>query len=213
MGYLGQNERVNQHHLLYTLHYRLEKPVNKLAMAGITADNSGARKTTFLNDLPLTYEADFFLCKISQSFFVPLQLQLLLWRDTHVSFEYVERAIANTLDEVVTCTFKDILSHLLVCPGKKFERRCVTSLLSTRNVNHCRLVWKNFCTKTELVRCALLKVQQQITERSRCCVFGCYKIELDCVTIALSRLIPISGKPLNHNLGVKNQGYTVKNAT
>jgi len=62
---------------------------------------------------------------MSQSFFVPLQLRLLLWGDTQVSFEYVERAVANTLDEIVTCTFKEILSHLLIRPGKKFERRCV----------------------------------------------------------------------------------------
>ena len=43
----GQNARVNQHHFLYAFHYRLEKPVNKLAMVGITADNSGAKKTLF----------------------------------------------------------------------------------------------------------------------------------------------------------------------
>jgi len=81
-------------------------------MAGIAADSSGA-KNTFLNDLPLTFETDFFLCKISQSFFVSLQLRLTLWKDTHVSFEYVERAIANTFDQIVTCTFKDGLCHLV----------------------------------------------------------------------------------------------------
>jgi len=41
-------------------------------------------------------------------------------------FEHVERAIANALHEIVTCTFKDILSHLLIRPGMKFERQCVT---------------------------------------------------------------------------------------
>ena len=54
-----------------------------------------------------------------------------------------------------------------------------TSLLSTMYVNHCRLVWKNFCTKTELVKCTLLEVQQQITERSGCCVFKCFLNSFD----------------------------------
>jgi len=108
-----------------TIHYRLEKPVNKLALAGITADSSGANKPPFWMICCLCLRLTFF-CKISQSFFVPLQLRLSLWRDMHVSFEYVERAIANTLDEIITCTFKNILSYLLFRPGKKFERRCVT---------------------------------------------------------------------------------------
>ena len=63
----------------------------------------------------------------------------------------------------------------------------VTSLLSKRYVNHCRLVWKNFCTKTELVRCALLEVQQQITERCGCCVFKCFLNGFDLSRLSLFR--------------------------
>jgi len=61
----------------------------------------------------------------------------------------------------------------------------VTSLLSTRYVNHCRLVWKIFCTKTELVRCVLLEVQQQITERHVCCVFKCFLNSFDLSRVSL----------------------------
>jgi len=93
-------------------------------------------------------------------------------------------------------------------PGKKFERRCVTiqprrrySQQGIRIPLSCWFpesrsgiwIWyttvissgKTFCTKTELVRCALLEVQQQIIERRGCCVFKCLLNSFDLSRISL----------------------------
>jgi len=59
------------------------------------------------------------------------------------------------------------------------------SLLSTRCVNHCRLVWKNVCTKMELDSCILLEVQQRITKKRGCCIFECFLNSFDLSRVSL----------------------------